>query len=220
MPPHASPGPVQAQGDQQAAWYSAQELLPVLPPGFSASRASSPSPAWAMHYPRKIEDLMEVISTLGGATPPKLKKEGSAVLVGSSAHPEIRMCLRGSLELRRGSWHPLWEDSMHLQSRRPLCNLLSPPLHGTPSAFRVFLGRPQPGPALLKELSACWGSGCSCPSPPARLPASWPALEPALCCPLFLSPPPMVGGGVSPPQVRSTGQPLPSPPWASKAQRE
>lgn len=48
---------------RMAAWYSAQTLASCLPAPLQ--RASSPSPAWAMHYPHKIEDLMEAISTRG-----------------------------------------------------------------------------------------------------------------------------------------------------------
>ena len=66
----------------------------IRPPGSPARGASSPSPAWAMHYPRKIEGLMEVIST-GGATPSGLRREGRGVLVGAFAHPEIWVYLRG-----------------------------------------------------------------------------------------------------------------------------
>lgn len=60
----------------------------------SLPAASSPSPAWAMHYPRKIEDLMEVISTQGSHSI-QLPEEGRASLVGGFAHPEIGVHLSG-----------------------------------------------------------------------------------------------------------------------------
>lgn len=65
----------------------------TLPPSFPAS-GLLPSPAWAMHYPRKIEDLMEVISTQGSHSI-QLPEEGRAALVGGFAHPEIGVHLSG-----------------------------------------------------------------------------------------------------------------------------
>lgn len=56
-PPGADTGP---------GWLLGILLRPLRPASRRpAGGASSPSPAWAMHYPRKIEDLMEAISTRG-----------------------------------------------------------------------------------------------------------------------------------------------------------
>lgn len=166
----------------------------IRPPGSPARGASSPSPAWAMHYPRKIEGLMEVIST-GGATPSRLRREGRDVLVGAFAHPEIWVYLRGPLELRRGLKHPppggLWTASTQdVEWQRPLS---ASPYHtlGTPGPR----GRPQPPPALLKGFPLAVGRASSHTQPTPRLNASRPALEPVLQGPLFLDSPPTVGGG-------------------------
>ena len=165
----------------------------IRPPGSPARGASSPSPAWAMYYPRKIEGLMEVIST-GGATPSRLRREGRDVLVGAFAHPEIWVYLRGPLELRRGLQHPLWEDSGQFQPRTWRCNNPSLPLSTIPLTSGAPVGRPQPPPALLKDFPLAVGRASSHTHPTPRLNASWPALEPMLHGPLFLDSPPTVGG--------------------------
>lgn len=145
---------------------------------------------------------MEAIST-EGATPARLGKEGRDMLVGASAHPEIRVHWRGSLGLARGSWHLLREDS-GLQSKRWHCNNPSPPLPRIPWPSGAPEGRPQPPPALLEDFLLAVGRACPPPPTPphTRLPAT-PAPdcqlaglpEPALLCPLFLGSPPTVGGG-------------------------
>ena len=137
---------------------------------------------------------MEAIST-GGATPSRLGKEGRDVLVGASAHPGIRVHLRGPLGLGRGSWHLLREDS-GLQSKRWHCNNPSPPLPRIPLPSGPPVGRPQPPPALLEDFLLAVGRASSPHRHTPRLTASWPASsEPALLCPLFLGSPPTVGGG-------------------------
>lgn len=104
--PHSSPWPgLGLLAGRLAAWYSAQ--VPASGLWLPCQRGLLPSPAWAM-YPRKIEGLMEVIST-GGATPSRLRREGRDVLVGAFAHPEIWVYLWGPLELRRGLQQPLRE---------------------------------------------------------------------------------------------------------------
>lgn len=73
-------------------------LRPLRPASqLPAGGASSPGPAWAMHYPRKIEDLMEAISTRGSHSIQALE----GVLVGSFSHPEIGV----HLEVGRGAWN-------------------------------------------------------------------------------------------------------------------
>lgn len=61
-----SPGLLVKRGRQPQAELLGTPLRPLRPASqLLRRRASSPSPAWAMHYPRKIEDLMEAISTRG-----------------------------------------------------------------------------------------------------------------------------------------------------------
>lgn len=110
--------------------------------------AASPSPAWAMHYPRKIEDLMEVISIggWGGAAPFRIGKEGRTELVGSFAYPKVGVLWRGSLKLRRDSCCPFLKGSGLVESqKRHGTNLLCtecPGHQGSP------WGDPQPPAAL------------------------------------------------------------------------
>lgn len=105
-PPHVFSGLAQVCWAQGAASGPGRLLGILLRPLCPASRlpaggASSLSPAWAMHYPRKIEDLMEVISTRGNHSN-QAGREGRVVLVASFTYPEIRVHFeRGSLGPKR-----------------------------------------------------------------------------------------------------------------------
>lgn len=139
------------------------------------------------------------------------------MLVGSFAHPEIGVHLRGSLELRRGSQPPSWRALDNFSSG--IVAIISLPSHRIPSTSGVPVGRPQPLPALLKDFLFGLGRASShpylTPSYCCQL-----ASDAALLCPLFLSSPPTVGGGGWAWAPRSGAQGSPSLPWASKAQRD